>query len=325
MAPALCAGRRPAEERHHRRLAVGLLAFVDPTAFLNAATPEFHYYIAKTGKEKQCDPPMDGKITATPTIKTGRGTIQRKSTVNGYVDSSWPDMDDPRADRSDQGYVWTKYFKIHWDEVVHNPDHDPDDPCSVYLITNPDNLDNEGLHEHGDEYMFAGEMQRRHGGARQGKKTDCDGIEQVVWAKTGEWIFTGVSEKVKGIHNVHSEIAEDPDFRLAYDQYYYVGVYWKLNHLTYNGREFEVVKKDISWRRWEKRFSAFARSRKKINIVEQNTEVSEGPDIAGSSQLFWTSKKSISTIPPAHATVVWKPDQTTTPSGLYGRPSNFGN
>ena len=133
--------------------AVGLLAFVDPTASLNAATREIHYYISKSGVAKRCYPPMDGKITATPKIKAGRGTIRIKSTVNGYVDSSWPDVNRGQADRSDQGYVWTEYFKIHWDEVIHNPDHDPDDPCSVYLITNPDNLDNEGLHEHGDEYM----------------------------------------------------------------------------------------------------------------------------------------------------------------------------
>ena len=125
---------------------------------------------------------------------------------------------------------------------------------------------------------------------------------------------------------MHSEIADDPDMRLARHQYYFVGVYWKLDHLTYNGKEFEVVKKDVCWRPWNKKFSAFARSRKKINILEQNTEVSEGPDIAGSSQLFWISKKEISRIPPAHASILWKPDQTTTPSGLYGSPpSNFGN
>ena len=271
--------------------AVSLLAFVDPTAPLNAANSEFHYYI-DNDVEKQCDPPMDGKITATPTIKAGRGTIRRKSTVNGYVDSSWPDMDDPTADRSDQGYVWTEYFKIHWDEVVHNPDHDPDDPCSVYLITNPDNLDNEGLHEHGDEYISAGEMQRRHMGARQGKKTDCEGIEQVVWSRTGEWVFSGESEKVKSVHWLHSEIADDPDMRLAKDQNYDVAVYWKLDYLTYNGYEFEVVETDLLWNRWFKTFSAHSPERKKIDILtRKNTEVNEGPDVKGGSQLFWTKKK----------------------------------
>lgn len=267
---------------------------------------------------------MDGKITATPTIKSASHAGRAKSTVNGHVDSSYPILNNKR-ERQDPGYMWTEYFKIHWDEIVENPDHDPDDPCSYkYMVTN-DNLDNEGLHEHGDEYMTAGEMQGRHGGARQGKKTDCEGIEQVVWAKTGEWIFTGESERVRGIHNVLSEIADNPDMRLARTQSYLVGVYWKLDHLTYNGREFEVTKMEIPWRRWNKSFNAFARSRKKIDILpEKNREVSEGPDIAGSSQLFWFSEKSISVIPPKHATVLWKPDQIETSPGMYGRPpSNF--
>ena len=146
-----------------------------------------------------------------------------------------------------------------------------------------------------------------------------------VWIMPGEWIFSGESEKVKTSHFVHSEIADDPDRRLARNQHYFVGVYWKLDHLTYNGREFEVTKREIAWRRWNKKFNAHSSSRKKIDIlVEKNREVSEGPDIAGSSQLFWVSQKSISAVPPAHATVLWKPDQTTTSDGMYGRPpSNF--
>ena len=289
-----------------------------------------HCYEKFDGKKSLCQPPMDGKITATPTIKAATNASRAKSTVNGYVDSTYPDLNNKR-ERLDPGYMWTEYFKIHWTEIVKNPNYDPDDDDSgapkywngVYVDTGE-----QGFHEHGDEYMNAGEMQRRHGGAKQGKKTDGDGIEQVVWAKTGEWIFTGESERVRGIHNVLSEIADAPDMRLARHQSYFVGVYWKLDHLTYNGREFEVKKKDFEWRDWFKKFNAFASSRKKINIVEQNTEVNEGPDIAGSSQLFWVSQKKTTAVgsPPVYATILWTPDQTTTSAGMYGRaPSNFGN
>ena len=65
-------------------------------------------------------------------------------------------------------------------------------------------------------------------------------------------VFTGESEIVKSNHYLHNEIADDPDIRLAADQKYQSYVWWKLDHLTCNGQEFEVVRKD-------KRFNVFER------------------------------------------------------------------
>lgn len=185
--------------------------------------------------------------------------------------------------------MWTEYFKIHWDEIVEDPGHDPDDPCSLKYMVTFDNLDNEGLREHGDEYMDAYAMQRRHMGARQGKKTHEDGTTGTVWIMPGEWVFSGESEKVKSVHWLHNEIADDPDIRLAHDQTYTAAVYWKLDHLTYNGREFEVVESDNRFRKRTHTFSAHSPGRTKIDICyKRNTEVSDGPYIRGGSQLFWT-------------------------------------
>ena len=93
------------------------------------ALKESHYYEKFGGERAMCQPPMDCKITATPTIKSASHASYSKSTVNGYVDSSYPILNNKR-ERQDPGYMWTEYFKIHWDEIVENPDHDPDDPCS---------------------------------------------------------------------------------------------------------------------------------------------------------------------------------------------------
>ena len=135
-------------------LAVVALIFTHDVSAADAVT-ETHYYEKFGGDRAMCQPPMDGKITATPTIKAATNASRSKSTVNGYVDSSYPILNNKR-ERSDPGYMWTEYFKIHWDEIVENPAHDPDAPCShKYMVTN-DNLDNEGLHEHGDEYMMQG-------------------------------------------------------------------------------------------------------------------------------------------------------------------------
>ncbi len=240
---------------------------------------------------------MDGKINATPTIKESR-SYQRMSTVNRYTDRSLLQRHDTPYNYGDQGYAWTEYFKIHWDEIVENPDHYPDDPCSSKYITNPDNLDNERLHEHGNDYKQAWIMQRMHYGAKQGKKTDCEGIEQIVWSKTGEWIFYGESEIVKSVHWLHSEIGDDPDLRLleasgSVIKQYVANVRWRLNHLTYNGQEFEVVKKDEDWNTWDHKFSAWKPQRTQIEIVTKNTEVYDGPNVEGRSSVFWNKKHDV--------------------------------
>ena len=149
-----CAGHRL-----RKKAIIAIIAVVAPSLTNDVSAADsstfpkgIHCYEKFGGDKVLCQPPMDGKITATPTIKSATNASYLKSTVDGYVDSSYPILNNKR-ERQDPGYMWTEYFKIHWDEIVENPGHDPDDPCSHKYITNPDNLDNEGLHEHGDEYL----------------------------------------------------------------------------------------------------------------------------------------------------------------------------
>lgn len=88
----------PSPQTRKEGVHIGLLNDVSAAETLQ----ETHHYENITeksdGSTVMYRPPMDGKIIVTPTIKMWRGTIQRKSTVNGYVDNSWPDVDNLPAD-----------------------------------------------------------------------------------------------------------------------------------------------------------------------------------------------------------------------------------
>lgn len=80
-------------------------------------------------------------------------------------------------------------------------------------VTNEENFSNEGPYEHGDDYISAEAMQRRHRGARQGKRTNGEGIEEIVWTRKGEWIFESISERIRSNHRLYNEIQEPTALR----------------------------------------------------------------------------------------------------------------
>ena len=82
-------------------------------------------YIYDAGGNKiKVNPPMDGQITATPSVEA-YGGFRMTQTINGYAhDDLTPDIGGER-ERGHNDDKWTEYFNVDFGEVVDNPTTTP--------------------------------------------------------------------------------------------------------------------------------------------------------------------------------------------------------
>ena len=251
---------------------------------------------ALTGNRVPVTPPMDGKITAKPKVESFNGT-KRRETVQGENNSKIPQLNQGQNDGKTVAYdntndSWTEYYVIHWDKIVADPGYDPDDEYSYPFMVSDESLDNgEGFYDVGDEFKTARRMRAMHNSARKRPKTYSDGYTDWIWARAGEWVFSGDSERIKCQHRLKNEI-KDTDTRLAKSQTYRAEVWWKLDYLTYSQEEsdFKVARTDLTWRVKPVVLSATSPTSAIVKILtEKNTLVNILTE-KGRSQLYWSSR-----------------------------------
>ncbi len=109
------------------------------------------------------------------------------------------------------------------------------------------------------------------------------------FSKKGRWVYYGTSERIKCSHRLLNEV-DVGDNRLAKDQTYDVEVWWKLDHLTWSKDEEDFVwRRTGDWQMEEHTLSAVSSGRKKIVLLEQNTEIYELKE-KGSSRIWWKGR-----------------------------------
>ena len=257
-------------------------------------------YDAITGQRVAVTPPMRGKMTAIPSVNQINGT-KRRETVQGENNSRFPQLNRGENDGKTVAYdnanhSWTEYYVIHWDKIVTNPHHDPGDEYSWPFIVSDESLaDGEGFYDVGDEFKTARRMRSMHRGAMKRPKTYSDGWTEWRWARAGEWVFSGESERIKCEHEVVSTIQRPADSRLAKSQTYKVGVKYKKAYLTYNrlSGSFDTTRVDRKMTTFifKDEFPATSNHRKSILLLnEKNTQIVEGPTALGQSELYWESR-----------------------------------
>lgn len=245
-----------------------------------------YIYDALTGNRVPVTLPMDGKITAKPKVEAFGGS-RKTQTINGYAhDGLRPDL----GGDFDRGYnddKWTEYFNVDYGEVIDNPDYDPEaEPGEAnsrkYILP----VSGE-FNDHGDEFKSRSAMEKEYSTARKGWRYDDDGRKWPEFTKNGRWVYVGESERIKCDHRLLNEV-DVVDNRLAKNQTYRAEVWWKLDHLTWSKEEEDFVWRwtDEHWNVGRYTLSATSSSRKKIQILEKNTEINELEE-KGSSQLYW--------------------------------------
>ena len=251
---------------------------------------------------------MNGQITATPSVEA-YGGFRIVQTINGYAhDDLTPDLGGDR----ERGYnddKWTEYFNVDYGEVVDNPDYDPDaepgrDPNSRKYIL-PVAAE---FNDHGDEYKSRGTMKREYSTAKKGYVYDDDGNRYMQFTKKGRWVYVGESERIKCDHRLLNEV-DVGDNRLAKNQKYKAEVWYKLDHLTWSKDEEDFVLKwtDPRWKKQAHTLSATSSSRKKIDLLEENTEIYELEE-KGSSRIWWEGR-AVDRWWPRKDYIVWEREQ----------------
>ena len=189
-----------------------------------------NYIYDAAGNKVKVNPPMNGQITATPSVEAFGG-FRIVQTINGYAhDDLTPDIGGKR----ERGYnddKWTEYFDVDYGEVVDNPDYDPDAypgeaNSRKYILPAAAEFN-----DHGDEFKSRGTMEKEYATARKGWRYDDDGRKWTEFTKKGRWVYYGTSERIKCSHRLKNEV-DVGDNRLARKQKYKVEVWWKLDHLT---------------------------------------------------------------------------------------------
>ena len=243
-----------------------------------------YIYDAITGNKVQVTPPMDGKITASPKVEAFGG-FRIEQTINGYAsDGLRPDIDgdNPPGYNDDK---WTEYFNVDFNEVVDNPDYDPDaepgEPNSREYI-----LPSAGeFNDHGDECKSRGTMKREYSTAKQGYFFLDDGHRYIDFTKKGRWVYTGESEKIKCYHRLLNEVKVG-DNRLAKSQTYKARLRWQLERLSWSKDEEDFVHNGFShWKTEDHTLSATSSSRTIAEMLKENTRIYKLEE-KGSSQLY---------------------------------------
>lgn len=264
-----------------------------------------NYIYDAAGNKVKVNPPMNGQITAKPKVEAFGG-YRKYETINGYAHSGLtPDIDAEREGGHNDD-KWTAYFNVDFNEVVDNPDYDPDaypgEPNSnKYELR----LDAE-FNDHGDQFKSRGTMKREYSTAKKGYFFDDDGNRYRDFSKKGRWVYYGTSERIKCSHRLVNEV-DVGDNRLAKNQKYEAEVWWKLDHLTWSKDEEDFVWKWTGdWQVDEHTLSATSSGWKKIVLLEQNTEITELEE-KGSSRIWWKGRA----VKPWLATnyIVWEPEQ----------------
>lgn len=241
---------------------------------------------------------MDGTMVAVPSVNQRSG-IRRLDTVDGS-DTINPD-NDYEEDSFDANHKWTEYYKVYYDNIVDNPHYDSDNQYSErYRSEEGLGVREEGgaITEYGDEFLSAGDMVKKFGGAQGGTRIDDEGYAFMVWTKKGKWLWNGESQRIKCEHELVDAIQTPNDSRLANGQTYKVGVRWKLERLSNygllpdgTGDGFWVKIRDSRWRylylTGDDEFSATSASRKSVTLLEKNSQIFRGPDPLGRSRLYW--------------------------------------
>ena len=250
-----------------------------------------NYIYDAAGNKIKVNPPMDGKITASPKVEAYGGR-RYWAFINGYAhDGLRPEQDRDRKRSKDYNLdKWTEYFRVTYGEVVDNPDYDPDaEPgernSNKYMLRSHGEFG-----EHGDEYKNYRTMANEYATAEYGYVYDDDGNRYMQFSKKGRWVYTGESELIKCDHRLKNEV-EVGDNRLAKNQTYKAEVWYKLDELTWvkKREEFEVKRAGLSWQKDPYTLSATSSGWKKIGILIHNSEITELKE-KGSSQLWWEGR-----------------------------------
>ncbi len=106
---------------------------------------------------------MNGQINATPSVEA-YGGFRMTQTINGYAHSGLTSDLGGERERGYNDDKWTEYFDVDFNEVVDNPDYDPDtepgEPNSrKYMLGDWDN-------DHSDEFKSRGTMKREYSTAK---------------------------------------------------------------------------------------------------------------------------------------------------------------
>lgn len=264
-----------------------------------------NYIYDAAGNKVKVNPPMNGQITATPKVEAFGG-FRMTQTINGYAhDDLTPDLGGDR----ERGYnddKWTEYFDIDFGEVVDNPDYDPEAEPGRGLNSNKYELRMHAeFNDHGDQFKSRGQMQREYSTAKKGYVYDDDGNRYIDYTKKGRWVYYGTSERIKCDHRLLNEVTVG-DNRLAKNQKYKAEVWWKLDHLTWSKDEEDFIwrRTDDKWRVQEHTLSAVSSGRKKIQILEENTEIYELEE-KGSSRIWWKGR-AVNRTWPRKDYIVWE-------------------
>ena len=266
-----------------------------------------NYIYDAAGNKVKVNPPMNGQITATPKVEAYGGS-RFWAFINGYAtDGLEPDKDRDRKRNKDYNLdKWTEYYNVSYNEVVDNPDYDPDaEPGSAnsrkYILGDWGN-------DYGDDYMSTSKMEKEYATAEMGYVYDDDGRQYVQYTKKGTWVYTGESERIKCYHRLANEVTVG-DNRLAKNQTYKVEVWYKLDLLTWSKykEDFVVTFSDDNWRKKPYTRSATSSGWKKIEILEQNTEIIELEE-KGSSRIWWKGR-AVDRRWPRKDYIVWEREQ----------------
>ena len=235
-------------------------------------------------------------MVAVPAVNQRSGS-RRLDTVDGS-DTINPD-NDSEEDSFDANHKWTEYYKVYYDNIVDNPHYDSDNQYSEkYRSEEGLGVREEGgaITEYGDEFLSAGDMVKKFGGAQAGTRFDDEGFSYTIWTKKGKWLWNGESQKIYCEHELVDTIQTPNDSRLANGQTYKVGVKWKLERLSNyglllgeTGHGFRFKFRDSVWRYYypDDEFSATSASSVSVKLLEKNTQIFQGPVALGRSRLYW--------------------------------------
>ena len=256
-----------------------------------------NYIYDALGNKVAVSSSMDGTMVAVPAVNQRSGS-RRLDTVDGSNYTSGPD-NDSEEDSFDANHKWTEYYKVYYDNIVDNPHYDSDNQYSErYRSEEGLGVREEGgaITEYGDEFLSAGDMVRKFGGAQAGTRFDDEGFSYTIWTKKGKWLWNGESQRIKCEHELVDTIQTPNDSRLANGQTYKVGVKWKLEWLSNygllpggTGDGFIFKSRDRAWRyRYpDDEFSATSASRVSVQLLEKNSQIFQGPVALGRSRLYW--------------------------------------
>lgn len=229
---------------------------------------------------------MNGQITATPKVEAFGG-YRYWSFINGYAHSELTPDRDRERNRGYNDDKWTEYFNVSYNEVVDNPDYDPDaEPGEAnsrkYILGDWGN-------DYGDDYMSTSKMEKEYATAEKGWRSDDNGREWTEFTKEGRWVYTGESERIKCNHRLLNEVTVG-DNRLAKKQTYKVEVRYQLDYLTWSKEEEDfIVKIFDDWQNQEHTLSATSSGWKKIKILKKNTRIYQLEE-KGSSRIWWKGR-----------------------------------